>query len=285
MRESDFAFANQVRAAVELRTPRTSRMLLAAALLLLITGTTWAHFAILDEVKRGQGRVIPSRQIQVLQSLEGALQAAMGRDDHADDRDAAEEGQQVAGGGEVAGQRAAQREVEQRERADADQQSEAVGDAVAHDQAEIPEPVTHHRPAERQRHGGERRHRDDGERLRRPQAGEIGQAVEQQERQIAAGGAHHQPEQLAVLLPVGGRADPLHQHDDRGGGERGEMRDLDPVEPAEQRGGRPAGEPGTAVQGEIALRQTYRRVQDDLEVLALSHDPDDRQLTQRAADR
>jgi adhesin transport system membrane fusion protein len=73
LRESDFAFANQVRAAAELRTPRTARMLLAAALLLLITGTTWAHFAILDEVKRGQGRVIPSRQIQVVQSLEGGL--------------------------------------------------------------------------------------------------------------------------------------------------------------------------------------------------------------------
>lgn len=73
MRESDFAFANQVRAAAELKTPRTARMLLAAAILLLITGATWAHFAILDEVKRGQGRVIPSRQIQVLQSLEGGL--------------------------------------------------------------------------------------------------------------------------------------------------------------------------------------------------------------------
>ena len=73
MRESDFAFANQVRAAAELRTPRTSRMLLAAMLLLMVTGTTWAHFAILDEVKRGQGRVIPSRQMQVLQSLEGGL--------------------------------------------------------------------------------------------------------------------------------------------------------------------------------------------------------------------
>jgi len=48
-------------------------MLLAAAILLLVTGATWAHFAILDEVKRGQGRVIPSRQIQVLQSLEGGL--------------------------------------------------------------------------------------------------------------------------------------------------------------------------------------------------------------------
>lgn len=48
-------------------------MLLAAAILLLVTGATWAHFAVLDEVKRGQGRVIPSRQIQVLQSLEGGL--------------------------------------------------------------------------------------------------------------------------------------------------------------------------------------------------------------------
>jgi len=73
LRESDFTFANQVRAAAELRTPRTSRMLLAAVVLLLVTGTTWAHFAILDEVKRGQGRVIPARQMQVLQSLEGGL--------------------------------------------------------------------------------------------------------------------------------------------------------------------------------------------------------------------
>ena len=70
MRESDFTFANQVRAAAELRTPRTSRMLLAAVILLLVSRTTWAHFAILNEVKRGQGKVIPSRQMQVLQSLE-----------------------------------------------------------------------------------------------------------------------------------------------------------------------------------------------------------------------
>ena len=73
MRESDFAFANQVRAAAELRTPRTSRMLLGAIILLLISGTTWAHFAILDEVKRGNGRVVPSRQTQVVQSLEGGI--------------------------------------------------------------------------------------------------------------------------------------------------------------------------------------------------------------------
>ena len=52
-------------------------MLLAVVILLLVSGTTWAHFAILDEVKRGQGKVIPSRQMQVLQSLEGGLVEAI----------------------------------------------------------------------------------------------------------------------------------------------------------------------------------------------------------------
>jgi len=70
---SDFAFANDVRAAAALRTPRTSRLLLLSFLALMTTFLVWAHFAILDEVKRGNGRVIPSRQIQVVQSLEGGL--------------------------------------------------------------------------------------------------------------------------------------------------------------------------------------------------------------------
>ncbi len=70
---SDFAFANDVRAAAALRTPRTSRLLLFAFLALLATFLVWAHFAILEEVKRGNGRVVPSRQTQVVQSLEGGL--------------------------------------------------------------------------------------------------------------------------------------------------------------------------------------------------------------------
>ena len=36
--QSDFAFANDVRAAAELRTPRTSRMLLVATIALLVVG-------------------------------------------------------------------------------------------------------------------------------------------------------------------------------------------------------------------------------------------------------
>ncbi|HEX5213034.1 MAG TPA: HlyD family efflux transporter periplasmic adaptor subunit [Pseudolabrys sp.] len=73
MRHSDFAFANDVRAAAELRTPKTARLVLIAIIALLTSGAVWAHFAVLDEVKRGAGRVIPSRQMQVVQSLEGGI--------------------------------------------------------------------------------------------------------------------------------------------------------------------------------------------------------------------
>ena len=48
-------------------------MLLAASLAMLAAFLTWAHFAVLDEVKRGNGRVVPARQMQVVQSLEGGI--------------------------------------------------------------------------------------------------------------------------------------------------------------------------------------------------------------------
>lgn len=73
MQQSDFAFANDIRSAVELRTPRTSRLVLFCTLAMLAAGVIWAHFAVLDEVKRGNGRVIPTRQMQVVQSLEGGI--------------------------------------------------------------------------------------------------------------------------------------------------------------------------------------------------------------------
>lgn len=73
MLQSDFAFANDVRAAIELRTPRTARIILAASLALMLVFVVWAHFAVLDEVKRGNAQVVPSQQIQVVQSLEGGI--------------------------------------------------------------------------------------------------------------------------------------------------------------------------------------------------------------------
>ncbi len=73
MPATDFAFANDIRAAAALRTPRTSRMLLVTFLAMLVAFLVWAHFAILDEVKRGNGKVVPSRQTQVVQTLEGGI--------------------------------------------------------------------------------------------------------------------------------------------------------------------------------------------------------------------
>src|SRR5258707_10769134 len=73
MPPSDFAFANDIRAAAALRTPRTSRMLLLTFLALLAVFLVWPHFAVLDEVKRGNGKVVPSRQTQVVQTLEGGI--------------------------------------------------------------------------------------------------------------------------------------------------------------------------------------------------------------------
>jgi multidrug efflux pump subunit AcrA (membrane-fusion protein) len=71
------AGTNDIRAAAALRTPRTSRTLLFTFLALLAAFLIWAHFAVLDEVKRGNGRVVPSQQTQVVQSLEGGIVGAI----------------------------------------------------------------------------------------------------------------------------------------------------------------------------------------------------------------
>ncbi len=63
--ESDLAILEQ--------TPLRAKVLLysiAAALAVLIL---WAFFAKVDEVTRGEGKVIPSKQVQVIQSLDGGI--------------------------------------------------------------------------------------------------------------------------------------------------------------------------------------------------------------------
>lgn len=55
------------------RTPRVARLTVWCSLFALVAGLVWAAFAELDEVTRGEGKVIPSRQIQVLQSLDGGI--------------------------------------------------------------------------------------------------------------------------------------------------------------------------------------------------------------------
>jgi adhesin transport system membrane fusion protein len=71
--DPDAAFDTKADWAIAEETPHGARVLVwasAAALLILLI---WANFAVLDEVTRGEGKVIPSRQVQILQSLDGGI--------------------------------------------------------------------------------------------------------------------------------------------------------------------------------------------------------------------
>jgi membrane fusion protein, adhesin transport system len=70
---SDADFASDVAAArMQGPSPR-SMLLLFAVIAFFVAAFIWADNAILDEVTRGDGKVIPSSQIQVIQNLEGGI--------------------------------------------------------------------------------------------------------------------------------------------------------------------------------------------------------------------
>ncbi|MBK9572566.1 MAG: HlyD family type I secretion periplasmic adaptor subunit [Rhodoferax sp.] len=62
---ADWAIAEQ--------TPRGARVMVWLSVATVLVLLIWAALASLDEVTRGEGKVIPSRQIQVLQSLDGGI--------------------------------------------------------------------------------------------------------------------------------------------------------------------------------------------------------------------
>lgn len=66
-------FATDADLAMLRQEPLRARFLLRAIAVVVVLFIVWAAFAQLDEVTRGEGRVIPSRQLQVLQSIDGGL--------------------------------------------------------------------------------------------------------------------------------------------------------------------------------------------------------------------
>ncbi|OEE69138.1 hemolysin secretion protein D [Enterovibrio norvegicus] len=60
-------------AALLLSTPKSARVLLWVIIAFLVVTAVWASYAELDKVTVGQGKVIPSSQLQVVQNLEGGL--------------------------------------------------------------------------------------------------------------------------------------------------------------------------------------------------------------------
>lgn len=75
MAREDLDFANDASAAIERTMPRGAWLVLAVVLLLIVSLGLWAAFAHVDQITRGQGRVIPSRQTQLVESLEPGIVA------------------------------------------------------------------------------------------------------------------------------------------------------------------------------------------------------------------
>jgi adhesin transport system membrane fusion protein len=66
-------FATDADLAMLRQEPLRARFLLRSIGLVFVLFVIWAAIAQLDEVTRGEGRVIPSKQLQVLQSIDGGL--------------------------------------------------------------------------------------------------------------------------------------------------------------------------------------------------------------------
>ncbi|MDT8870069.1 HlyD family type I secretion periplasmic adaptor subunit, partial [Vibrio fluvialis] len=66
-------FVDDQTAALLLNTPSSARIMLWVMVLFFILAGAWASWAQIDKVTVGQGKVVPSSQIQVVQNLEGGL--------------------------------------------------------------------------------------------------------------------------------------------------------------------------------------------------------------------
>jgi len=69
----DLKYMSNVSEAMLEQAPRGARLLLWAAALFVAIAIAWANWAELDEVTRGDGEIIPSKQLQVVQNLEGGI--------------------------------------------------------------------------------------------------------------------------------------------------------------------------------------------------------------------
>lgn len=73
MSSGDWNYANDIRDVIQTKPPRYTTNVIRIGLVLIIVALAWAYFATLEEVTRGDGRVVPSRQIQVVQAPEPGI--------------------------------------------------------------------------------------------------------------------------------------------------------------------------------------------------------------------
>ena len=73
--EDDLDFVTDANAAILANTPKGGRKILLGGSAFIVIMLSWAGIAEIDEVTKGEGKVIPSSQIQVIQNLEGGILA------------------------------------------------------------------------------------------------------------------------------------------------------------------------------------------------------------------
>ncbi len=76
-RNTDIAFMSELAAAAQLRPRLSASLLLFAVIAFFVWAVIWASFSEIEEVTRGSGQVVPSSELQIVQSLEGGLLAEM----------------------------------------------------------------------------------------------------------------------------------------------------------------------------------------------------------------
>lgn len=69
----DIQFMEELEAAVRLKPSATSNMMLGSVTALVVIMLGWMAFSQIDEMTHGEGQVVPSSEIQVIQSLEGGV--------------------------------------------------------------------------------------------------------------------------------------------------------------------------------------------------------------------
>jgi len=71
--DDDLRYMDSLSAAVIERSNGHSKFLVWVLFILIIWALVWANYAYIDELTRGQGRVIPSKKVQIIQNLEGGI--------------------------------------------------------------------------------------------------------------------------------------------------------------------------------------------------------------------
>ena len=73
MQPEDVDLTTDIRTSILAQTPKGGRAILWAVMALLVLFMVWAYYSEIEQVTRGDGKVVPSTQIQVIQNLEGGI--------------------------------------------------------------------------------------------------------------------------------------------------------------------------------------------------------------------